>query len=175
MIKNVKNSMLKKTIFMEFDDFADAVLKATDGFKYAEYSIDGLNYYDTKKAEESDIYYNKDIEYALSEYFGVDVKSINQDTCEYPGIWIVYEDKVREKEQGENKKEGKYVYDMWIPVTGRLEAHIVSDEQLTKEEVRDRAFEEADFGDLENPDTNDFEFDNVYCEGDYAEEEEAER
>lgn len=40
----------------------------------------------------------------------------------------------------------KYEYEMSIPVCGTLQAHIVSDVPLTKEQVVTQAFEEADFG-----------------------------
>lgn len=57
-----------------------------------------------------------------------------------------------------------YEYDMSVPIMGTLNAHIVSETPLTKEEVAAQAFENADFGELENCDTNITDIDTLYFE-----------
>lgn len=89
-MENVRENQLKKCIFMELDDFNNLIDKVTDGLKTVEYEF-GMYYADTDKAEETDIYWNEDIEVTLSKYFDVTVTSVHADDCEEcVGIWIVY-------------------------------------------------------------------------------------
>lgn len=68
----------------------------------------------------------------------------------------------------DSNPEAAYVYEMNIPVFGRYEATVYSDEQLTEEEVLDRAFEKGDFGELKDCDT-DIDLSAVYKSGDFLE------
>ena len=57
-----------------------------------------------------------------------------------------------------------YEYNMSVPIVGTLNAHIVSETPLTKEEVATQAFETADLGELENCDTDITDIDTLYFE-----------
>lgn len=73
--------------------------------------------------------------------------------------------------RGKEMKD-EYEYKMSIPVSGRLDAHVISETPLTKEEVMQRAFESANFGELEDCDINhETDIDELYFEGEDASEE----
>ena len=90
-----------------------------------------------------------------------------------------FEQQVKEKPElyfdavPNEEKTAKYAYEMSIPVFGRYDAVVYSDEQLTKEEMKDIAFEQGDFGELCDCDT-DVDVEAVYSSGDFKEEEEKE-
>ncbi len=89
-MKNVRESQLKKCIFMELDDYKELIDKVTDGLKGVECDF-GLCYMFTEKAEKTNTYWNESIEETLSKYFDVTVTSIHTDDCEeYIGVWICY-------------------------------------------------------------------------------------
>ena len=78
-------------------------------------------------------------------------------------------------DQQETDKRAKYIYDISFPVEGTYYAHISTNEQLTKEEAIQKAFEEGDFGDLENCDVGEYgTIHSLYAEGDFLEDEERE-
>lgn len=68
----------------------------------------------------------------------------------------------------DSNPETAYVYEMNIPVFGRYEAVVHSDEQLTEQEVLERAFDEGNFGELKDCDT-DIDLAVVYKSGDFLE------
>ena len=89
-MQNVRENQLKKCIFMELDEYKDLVNKVTDGLKEVDCEF-GLFYMSTEKADETNTYWNEDIEVTLSKYFDVTVTSIHADDCEeYVGVWICY-------------------------------------------------------------------------------------
>lgn len=89
-MRNVDEKMLKKCIFMPFEQYQKLVLNLTDGLKGVEHEIDGLFYEDTDKAENSDTYWNEDVTETLSKYFDTTVTSVHTDDCDYLGVWICY-------------------------------------------------------------------------------------
>lgn len=89
-MRNVDEKMLKKCVFMPFEQYQKLVLNLTDGLKCVEHEIDGIFYEDTDKAENSDTYWNEDITETLSKYFDTTVTSVHTDDCDYLGVWICY-------------------------------------------------------------------------------------
>jgi hypothetical protein len=90
-MKNVKDSQLKKCIFMELDGFTNIIEKITDGLLTVEYE-DGVYMTHSQKAADTDTWWNEDILKTLSRYFGVEVTSFHSDSCEYIGVWICYKE-----------------------------------------------------------------------------------
>ena len=91
-MRNIEKYELKKSIFMELDEFNELVLSLTDGLYQVEYELDGIFFSDTEKAEKTGNHWNGDIEETLSEYFDVIVTSIHADDCDLLGIWICYKE-----------------------------------------------------------------------------------
>ena len=89
-MKNVKETQLKKCIFMTFDGFKSLVEDMTDGLSTVEYEYDGIYISHTDKSEETDTYWNEDITETLSKYFDVEVTSYHADDCDVIGIWVCY-------------------------------------------------------------------------------------
>ena len=89
-MKNVKENQLKKCIFMEFEEFQILIGTITDGLVTVKCDFEGLWYEDTDKAEETDIYWNEDIQETLSKYYDVEITSVHIDDCDYAGVWICY-------------------------------------------------------------------------------------
>lgn len=91
-MKNVEKYSLLKVIFMELDDFKELISELTDGLQEVEYEYDGLYLDHSKKAEESETYWNEPILKTLSKHFGVKVTSYHADDCEVMGVWIAYKE-----------------------------------------------------------------------------------
>lgn len=87
--KNVRQSQLKKCIFLELGEFENIVCNALEEDVTVEYTLEGL-----------DIYTNEDgvpyetITNLLTKHFCVEkVTSFHSDHCEdCPGVWVVYKD-----------------------------------------------------------------------------------
>lgn len=90
-MKNVRESQLKKCIFMELDVFTKLIEDITDGLLTVEYE-DGIYTTSTQKAEDTDTWWNENILETLSKHFDVEVTSLHSDNCEYVGVWICYKD-----------------------------------------------------------------------------------
>lgn len=90
-MKNVRESQLKKCIFMELDEFTNLIEEITDGLQTVEYE-DGIYMTSTQKAEDINTWWNEDILETLSKYFNVEVTSFHSDNCEYIGVWICYKE-----------------------------------------------------------------------------------
>lgn len=95
-MKNVRENQLKKCIFMELDEYKNLINKVTDGLKEVDCEF-GLFYMSTEKADETNTYWNEDIEVTLSKHFDVTVTNIHADDCDIPaddcddvGVWICY-------------------------------------------------------------------------------------
>ena len=95
-MKNVRENQLKKCIFMELDEYKDLINKVTDGLKEVDCEF-GLFYMSTEKADETNTYWNEDIEVTLSKHFDVTVTNIHADDCDIPaddcddvGVWMCY-------------------------------------------------------------------------------------
>ena len=89
-MQKVRENQLKKGIVMELDGYKDLVNKVTDGLKEVDCEF-GLFYMSTEKADETNTYWDEDIEVTLSKHFDATVTSIHADDCEeYIGVWICY-------------------------------------------------------------------------------------
>ena len=77
---------------MSFTEYQELILDITDGLKEVNYEYDGIYYEHTEKAEETEVYHNKDITETLSKHFSVIVTSVHADDSEYLGIWICYKE-----------------------------------------------------------------------------------
>lgn len=89
-ITNIKSYSLKYCIFMPIEEFEELILELTDGLKQVCYETDGIFYDDTKKVDETDTYWNEDMNETLSRHFRVNVTSVHADDSEHLGIWICY-------------------------------------------------------------------------------------
>jgi len=89
-VKNTEKFNLLGTITMTLDKFTELIEEITDGLLTIEYEEDFISSADTDKAEMEEVYWNEDIEKALSNYFDVEVVSWHSDGCEYPTIFICY-------------------------------------------------------------------------------------
>ena len=89
-MKNVKESQLKRCIFMVLDEYSELILNLTDGLLEVEHEVDGLYHDHTEKADNTDTYWNEDLLVTLSKHFDVEVTSVHSDCCEMPGVWICY-------------------------------------------------------------------------------------
>ena len=91
-VQNKKGYKLtqQKAICMEFGEFKQMVEDLTNGLKTVEYEFDGMFYSDTKKAFDSDEFWNQDVNETVGEYFGINVSSVHADDAEYVCDWIVY-------------------------------------------------------------------------------------
>lgn len=89
---NKKDRQLRNCIFLTFDEYKSLIFELTDGLKQVLYEYDGIYYTNTKEANNTQTYWNGDIEDALSKYFDVEVTSVHADDCDcgYLGIWICY-------------------------------------------------------------------------------------
>ena len=90
-MKNVRESQLKKCIFVELEAFTDIIEEITDGLLTVEYE-DGVYMTHSQKAADTDTWWNEDILETLSKYFDVKVTSFHSDSCEYVGVWICYKE-----------------------------------------------------------------------------------
>ena len=80
-----------KAMMIKLPEFTKIVEEATDGLKTVEYEF-GPFLVDTEKAESSETYENREPNTILSNYFGVKVTSFHSDDCEFPLVYIIYED-----------------------------------------------------------------------------------
>lgn len=92
-MRNIKNEILKKCIFISFEDFKSLVEKVTDGLLTAGYDLEGIWYEATNKAEAEGVYWQEDIEETLSKYYDIEITSIHADDCDDIKVWICYQDK----------------------------------------------------------------------------------
>ena len=85
-MKNVRESQLKKAIFMLSDEFEE--LLSGFGLK-AEFAWDGLSIYDPNGKDDYD---DEAVNKMLSDHFGVTVTSVHTDDSDLVGVWIVYKE-----------------------------------------------------------------------------------
>lgn len=87
-----KISSQHKCIMLTYDNFQRVIDEATNGLEKVEYEF-GAYLVDSEKAEETDVYENRDVNKILSDYFGVNVTSWHSDCNEeYPCIYILYKE-----------------------------------------------------------------------------------
>lgn len=87
-MKNVRESQLKKCIFMETEEF-DIIIKEVFGEEYeANFSLEGIDV-----CSEDNGLSCEEINEGLSKYFDVEVTSTHIDDCDYIGVWICYKEK----------------------------------------------------------------------------------
>lgn len=90
-MRNVENYKVVKAITMSLNDFKELVEKLTDGLATlatVEWEVSAC-IISTKKADETEEYWNEDMAVTLSEYFGEEVTGWHSDGCEeYPTIFI---------------------------------------------------------------------------------------
>lgn len=129
IMKNINKNQLKKSIFMEAEDFVELAHTLTDIWVYS-LDTDGILFdeeYDYDDALTS-------IEEALSEYFDVEVTSIHTDnSADNLGVWIVYRDQEIAEEQ-EAEEQTPYLIESSIDfssvqvrnnvVYGECECHV---------------------------------------------------
>jgi hypothetical protein len=87
-MKNVKETMLKKCITIDFDTFKNIIEEIYKNEKI-EMSIeeDGLYAY----YESGEAILGFELSRALSEYFDINVESFHTDRdYDYPSVWVVY-------------------------------------------------------------------------------------
>ena len=98
MVKNVKDTQLKKCIFLTLNEYRELILELSLGLKDVKYE-EGIYYEDTAKAYIDDVYLEditdegSGINEVLSEYFNVEVTSVHTDDCDVVGVWICYKEK----------------------------------------------------------------------------------
>lgn len=90
-MKNTKNATIGKVIMVSLEEFTRIVETETDGLKTVEYEF-GPYVVHSNKAEETEVYDQRDINEILSAYFDVEVTSFHSDDCEIPLVYIVYKD-----------------------------------------------------------------------------------
>lgn len=84
-------------IFMPFTEFQTLIHQITDGLREITYDLDGISFIHTDKADEEDVYWNKDLNETLSEHFHKDVTSVHADDASVLGIWIAYRSDTNQK------------------------------------------------------------------------------
>ena len=93
-MKNVRETQLKKCIFIEGDEFTELIRSfypevQPRGRLIVDYTLEGIDIYSDEVEINTD-----DIIRLLSEHFDVEVTSFHMDDCEYVGVWVAYKDKV---------------------------------------------------------------------------------
>lgn len=88
-MKNTKYATIGKVIMVSLKEFTRIVENETDGLKTVEYEF-GPYIVHSGKAEETEVYDQRDINEILSAYFDVEVTSFHSDDCETPIVYIVY-------------------------------------------------------------------------------------
>lgn len=88
IMRNIEKYNTCGCITMSDSDFLELIDTLTDGLLSVEFNYDGLSFYHSKKAEETDTYWNEDINKTLSDYFETNVTSIHIDDAESPLVWI---------------------------------------------------------------------------------------
>lgn len=84
-MRNVRETQLKKAIFMENTEFFKLVEELgidIDDFTEDNYIEEIICYEDIYEA----------LKKALSDYYDVDITSIHEDHFDCPGMWLVYKD-----------------------------------------------------------------------------------
>ena len=90
-MKNVRDSQLKKAIFLEKEQYEEALLEIFGIDVSVHPDLDGIWYEYNEEALEDEIE-NVLLE-KLADYFDVDeVTSVHADDCDTVGIWVVYKD-----------------------------------------------------------------------------------
>ena len=88
-MKNVRETMMKKCLFIEGDEFQRLVRELTDGKVYPTFTLEGIDY---ECGDDVD-FGNAEMIEMLSEHFDVEVTSLHMDDCDYVGVWICYKEK----------------------------------------------------------------------------------
>lgn len=88
-MKNVRETQLKKCIFMTLEEFEELINTLTNGLKEVKFEF-SVYITDSNKADDEETYWQEDICVTLSKYFDVEVTSFHSDDCEYPCVWICY-------------------------------------------------------------------------------------
>lgn len=83
-MKNIKETQLKKAIFMTSEEFEELLNNL--GME-VEFSCDGITVHNSDGEVD---FYDENLNESLSEYFDVTVTSVHIDDCDYIGVWIVY-------------------------------------------------------------------------------------
>jgi hypothetical protein len=101
-MKNVRESQLKKCIFIEGDEFTELIRSfypeiRPQGRLIVDYTLEGIDIYSDEIEINTD-----DIIRLLSKHFDVEVTSFHIDDCEYVGVWVAYKDKVGNKSNFED-------------------------------------------------------------------------
>lgn len=92
-MKNVSKNQMKNCIYLTLEEIQEILFNVTNGLFEIKYdSLDNeISFDNTKKAYETDTFWEKDEFETLSEYFDIEVSSIHADNNEYVGIWICYD------------------------------------------------------------------------------------
>ena len=101
-MRNVRESQLKKCIFIEGDEFTELIQSFYPEVQQSaslivDYTLEGIDIYSDEIEINTD-----DIIRFLSEYFDVEVTSFHMDDCEYVGVWVAYKDRVKNKSNFDN-------------------------------------------------------------------------
>ena len=84
-MKNVRDTILKKCIFLTTDEF-ESIIKSLFGFADITYEMDGMTIYGHDDVINTDLLHDR-----LAKYFDVEkITSIHIDDCDEIGVWIVY-------------------------------------------------------------------------------------
>lgn len=87
-MKNVRESQLKKCIFVEADDFTQIIKEILGDDVSVDYTLEGLDIH-----TDEDGIYQEELCAALQKYFDVkSVTSVHTDHFDYIGVWITYRD-----------------------------------------------------------------------------------
>lgn len=86
-MKNIKNDIYKvKCLLTNLENFKDIIQEILkDKTIEVGYSLDGISIYNNDKT-----FKDEEICEKLSKYFDVKITSFHADDCDYPCIWIVY-------------------------------------------------------------------------------------
>ncbi|MGN0485541.1 MAG: hypothetical protein ACI4HI_18535 [Lachnospiraceae bacterium] len=93
-MKHVREEQQKKCLFCTKEEFKNIVEAATDGLETVDFDFifEDISITETKLAEQTDTYWNKDIMETLSDYFGVKVESFHFDKSDPGCVWVCYTD-----------------------------------------------------------------------------------
>lgn len=117
MNENLKKYPTHTCIFMTLDEFQSLIDTLTDGLRYIDYELDGISFYHTDKAEETETYWNQDLNETLSEYFDAPVTSVHADDSEPIGIWICYKQDTKVYVKSIEREIGTEYWQVTFPAT----------------------------------------------------------
>lgn len=113
-MKNISKANIATTLMFSLDEFNEIVATATEGLIKVEVE-DGILYFvNTKKAEETNEWWNEKMLKTLSKYFDADISSVHTDNCECATIFLICRTKTYEDEEY-LKSYGKFLVDETVP------------------------------------------------------------